>query len=106
MCSFGDFAALSDVVDEATAMTLKTEVSDGIVAPGYDAKALEILKAKKSEPFCASFSPFLCTYICFCFSNFDSGDISICTCKRVLYEALSGCFFSKSFSFFQFSCSI
>jgi len=47
MCSYGDFAALSDVVDEATAEVLKTEVSDGIIAPGFDGKALEILKAKK-----------------------------------------------------------
>eukprot|EP00472_Partenskyella_glossopodia_P012555 CAMPEP_0197538052 /NCGR_PEP_ID=MMETSP1318-20131121/58697_1 /TAXON_ID=552666 /ORGANISM="Partenskyella glossopodia, Strain RCC365" /LENGTH=419 /DNA_ID=CAMNT_0043096369 /DNA_START=37 /DNA_END=1296 /DNA_ORIENTATION=+ len=45
--SFGDFVALSDRVDEATAKILKREVSDGIIAPGYDAKALEILKAKK-----------------------------------------------------------
>ena len=45
--SFGDFAALSDTVDEATALVLKTEVSDGLIAPGYDSKALEILKAKK-----------------------------------------------------------
>jgi len=47
MCSFGDFAALSDVVDEATAQILKIEVSDGIIAPGFEEKALEVLKAKK-----------------------------------------------------------
>jgi phosphoribosylaminoimidazolecarboxamide formyltransferase/IMP cyclohydrolase len=45
--SFGDFAALSDPVDEETAQILKTEVSDGMIAPGYDPKALEILKSKK-----------------------------------------------------------
>jgi len=45
--SFGDFAALSDKVDEATAMIIKTEVSDGIIAPDYEEKALEILKKKK-----------------------------------------------------------
>jgi phosphoribosylaminoimidazolecarboxamide formyltransferase/IMP cyclohydrolase len=45
--SFGDFAALSDRVDEETAQILKTEVSDGLIAPGYDPKALEILKSKK-----------------------------------------------------------
>lgn len=45
--SFGDFAALSDKVDEATAIIMKSEVSDGIIAPDYDEKALEILKAKK-----------------------------------------------------------
>lgn len=39
-CSYGDFAALSDVVDEATAQILKTEVSDGIIAPGFHPKVL------------------------------------------------------------------
>ncbi|HEY5998840.1 MAG TPA: phosphoribosylaminoimidazolecarboxamide formyltransferase [bacterium] len=47
LCSFGDFVALSDVCDEATARLLAREVSDGIVAPGYEPKALEILKGKK-----------------------------------------------------------
>ena len=47
MSSFGDFIALSDVCDEETALLIKREVSDGIIAPGYEAKALEILKAKK-----------------------------------------------------------
>lgn len=51
MCSFGDFAAVSDVVDEDTALILKKEVSDGIVAPGYTDGALEILKAKKKGAF-------------------------------------------------------
>jgi len=49
--SFGDFAALSDVVDLATAEYLKTVVSDGIVAPGFDPAALEILKRKKHGSF-------------------------------------------------------
>jgi phosphoribosylaminoimidazolecarboxamide formyltransferase/IMP cyclohydrolase len=47
MSSFGDFCALSDEVDEATALILKKEVSDGIIAPSYTPKALEILSAKK-----------------------------------------------------------
>jgi phosphoribosylaminoimidazolecarboxamide formyltransferase / IMP cyclohydrolase len=51
MCSFGDFAAVSDVVDEATALLLKPEVSDGIVAPGFEPAALEILKSKKNGGF-------------------------------------------------------
>lgn len=51
MCSFGDFAALSDEVDEATANILKREVSDGIIAPGYTEQALKILKAKKGGKF-------------------------------------------------------
>jgi phosphoribosylaminoimidazolecarboxamide formyltransferase/IMP cyclohydrolase len=48
MSSFGDCAALSDVVDASTAMLLKREVSDLVVAPGYTDEALEILKAKKN----------------------------------------------------------
>jgi AICAR transformylase/IMP cyclohydrolase PurH len=47
MSSFGDWAALSDVCDAATARILKREVSDGVIAPGYTAEALEILKAKR-----------------------------------------------------------
>ena len=47
MSSFGDFIALSDICDEATARIIKREVSDGIIAPGYEPAALEILKAKK-----------------------------------------------------------
>ena len=47
MSSFGDWAALSDVCDAATAKILKREVSDGVIAPGYTPEALEILKAKR-----------------------------------------------------------
>lgn len=47
LCSYGDWAALSDVCDAATATYLKQEVSDGIIAPGYTDEALEILKTKK-----------------------------------------------------------
>jgi AICAR transformylase/IMP cyclohydrolase PurH len=47
MSSFGDWAALSDVCDEATARILKREVSDGVIAPGYTPEALAILKAKR-----------------------------------------------------------
>ncbi len=47
LCSFGDFIALSDVCDETTANIIKREVSDGIIAPGYTDKALEILKTKR-----------------------------------------------------------
>ncbi len=48
MSSFGDFIALSDICDVSTAMLIKPEVSDGVIAPGYEPEALEILKAKKS----------------------------------------------------------
>ena len=48
MSSFGDWAALSDVVDMPTAQILKREVSDGVIAPGYTPEALEILKSKKN----------------------------------------------------------
>ena len=47
MSSFGDFIALSDVCDVCTANIIKREVSDGIIAPGYEPEALEILKSKK-----------------------------------------------------------
>ncbi len=47
LCSYGDWAALSDVCDSATAAYLKEEVSDGIIAPGYTEEALAILKTKK-----------------------------------------------------------
>lgn len=47
MSSFGDFISLSDVCDVATAKLIQHEVSDGIVAPGYEPEALEILKSKK-----------------------------------------------------------
>lgn len=47
MSSFGDFISLSDICDVSTAKIIKREVSDGIIAPGYDPGALEILKAKK-----------------------------------------------------------
>lgn len=47
MSSFGDFIALSDVCDKDTAMLIKREVSDGVIAPGYTEEALEILEQKK-----------------------------------------------------------
>lgn len=48
MSSFGDFIALSDPCDKDTAMLIKREVSDGVIAPGYTDEALEILKQKKN----------------------------------------------------------
>ncbi|KXL52355.1 bifunctional purine biosynthesis protein PurH [Anaerotignum neopropionicum] len=48
LCSYGDWIALSDVCDAVTAIMIKREVSDGIIAPGYTAEALEILKAKRN----------------------------------------------------------
>ena len=48
MCSFGDWVALSDVCDEVTARLIKREISDGVIAPGYTDKALEILKQKRN----------------------------------------------------------
>ncbi|MBE5956735.1 MAG: phosphoribosylaminoimidazolecarboxamide formyltransferase [Lachnospiraceae bacterium] len=52
MSSFGDFIALSDVCDVPTAMLIKPEVSDGVIAPGYTDEALEILRAKKKGNYC------------------------------------------------------
>merc|ERR1711881_19444 len=51
MCSFGDFVAISHEVDLATANILKIEVSDGIIAPSFNAEALEVLKNKKQGKF-------------------------------------------------------
>lgn len=52
MSSYGDFVALSDVCDVETATLLKREVSDGVIAPGYTAEALDILKTKKKGNYC------------------------------------------------------
>lgn len=52
MSSFGDFVALSDPCDVATAKIISREVSDGIIAPGYSEEALQILKKKKSGGYC------------------------------------------------------
>lgn len=58
MCSFGDFVALSDVVDLSTAKVLQKEVSDGIIAPGYHEEALQVLSAKKGGKFvCIELDP-------------------------------------------------
>lgn len=62
LCSFGDFVAISTTVDASTAALLKIEVSDGIIAPGFEPEALEILKAKKGGKYIvlqadASFEP-------------------------------------------------
>jgi len=52
MSSFGDFISLSDVCDASTALLIKREVSDGVIAPGYTDEALEILKQKKKGNYC------------------------------------------------------
>ena len=52
MCSYGDFCALSDTCDEATARLIKREVSDGVIAPDYTPEALEILKSKRKGTYC------------------------------------------------------
>ena len=52
MSSFGDFIALSDVCDVDTARIMKREVSDGVIAPGFEPEALEILKSKKNGNYC------------------------------------------------------
>ena len=52
MSSFGDFISLSDVCDKSTALVIKREISDGVIAPGYTDEALEILKAKKNGNYC------------------------------------------------------
>lgn len=52
MSSFGDFIALSHTCDVPTAKIISREVSDGIIAPGYEPEALEILRKKKAGKYC------------------------------------------------------
>ena len=52
MSSYGDFIALSDTCDEATALIIKREVSDGVIAPDYTPEALEILREKRKGTYC------------------------------------------------------
>jgi len=52
LCSFGDWIALSDVCDEATAKIINKEVSDGVIAPGFSQEALDILSPKKKGAYC------------------------------------------------------
>ncbi len=52
MSSFGDFVSLSDVCDLSTAKVLKREVSDGVIAPGFEPEALELLRQKKQGQYC------------------------------------------------------
>ena len=52
MSSFGDFIALSNIVDVATAKIISKEVSDGVIAPGYEQEALDILSKKKNGKYC------------------------------------------------------
>jgi phosphoribosylaminoimidazolecarboxamide formyltransferase/IMP cyclohydrolase len=52
MCSYGDFCALSDTCDEATALLIKREVSDGVIAPGYTPEALKILQETRKGTYC------------------------------------------------------
>ena len=59
MSSFGDFLALSHTCDVATASIISREVSDGVVAPGYEPAALEILRRKKGGKYCV-------LQVCYC----------------------------------------
>ena len=52
MSSFGDFIALSHIVDTSTARIISREVSDGVIAPGYETGALETLRKKKGGKYC------------------------------------------------------
>ena len=52
MSSFGDFIALSEPCDLATARIISREVSDGVIAPGYSNEALEVLRKKKAGKYC------------------------------------------------------
>lgn len=66
MCSFGDWAALSEAVDEDTATYLKTEVSDGIIAPGFTEKAIGAAQRSVCVSVCVCVRLFVCVYVCVC----------------------------------------
>uniref|UniRef100_A0A3P8UDS5 Bifunctional purine biosynthesis protein ATIC n=1 Tax=Cynoglossus semilaevis TaxID=244447 RepID=A0A3P8UDS5_CYNSE len=72
MSSFGDFIALSDVCDVATAKIISREVSDGIIAPGYDEEALKILSKKKAGKYCVLQVRFVQSEMGFLFFSFFS----------------------------------
>lgn len=64
MCSYGDFVALSDTCDAATATLIKREVSDGVIAPDYTPEAIEILKAKRKGTYnVIKIAPTLCQHL-------------------------------------------
>jgi hypothetical protein len=66
MSSFGDFIALSHIVDTPTAKIISREVSDGVIAPGYEDEALEILKKKKGGKYCVlQVCPFFLSFFLF-----------------------------------------
>ena len=67
MSSFGDFIALSEPCDLATAKIISREVSDGIIAPGYSPEALDVLKKKKAGKYCileVSSPPIVLLFLC------------------------------------------
>lgn len=74
MSSFGDFIALSEPCDLPTAKIILREVSDGIIAPGYNADALELLRKKKNGSYCVLEVSIIFYFECFinqCFNNID-----------------------------------
>jgi hypothetical protein len=71
MSSFGDFIALSHIVDTPTAKIISREVSDGVIAPGYEDEALEILKKKKGGKYCVlQVCPFFLSFFLFVHLSF------------------------------------
>ena len=76
MSSFGDFIALSDECDVATARVISREVSDGIVAPSYHEDALEILRKKKGGKYCV-------LQVC----NVFYAASFVCSCRASVFSA-------------------
>ncbi len=90
MSSYGDFIALSDTCDEATALLIKREVSDGVIAPNYTPEALDILRAKRKGTYCVlQIDPSYCpapveTKQCFGIT-FEQGRNEICLNDPALF---------------------
>ena len=97
MCSFGDWVALSDVCDVTTALMIKREVSDGIIAPGYEPEALEILKTKRKGNYNivdSKFFVFSLAIFSSCSSICCSKSLIFCLAKSVEVKASRASFSS------------
>lgn len=93
MSSFGDFIALSDPCDLATAKIISREVSDGIIAPGFHNDALDILRKKKSGNYCLLQ---VCLLVCLC-----DAPISLSAVSHYLLPHYFSCFSHFLFKFFS-----
>jgi hypothetical protein len=97
MSSFGDFIALSHIVDTPTAKIISREVSDGVIAPGYEDEALEILKKKKGGKYCVlQVCPLFLSPFIFSLTSLPSLPISVSSCLPLESLLLSATLTSTS----------